>query len=237
MESDDGSSDDGDDEGENDGAEGSDSEETESDSSDSDDAPSQIDALFNQEEGEIDSSDDRDDDDEDVVIEIPKGDGEGEYELEDGEIFEFTSFEAQLNTGSVEQASSVEASTEASPVDPAPTSIIDKHGATWMILAVRFEEDKQLFAIKRSGGVQYLKPTSEAFISLPKYDFVNLANRELLGHSNHAVAMGLWVVLQREARSGKFEMFKPQVPKRVKDKHARHPVTKKHLKKLVYKPV
>ncbi|KAI3797621.1 hypothetical protein L1987_32881 [Smallanthus sonchifolius] len=49
--------------------------------------------------------------------------------------------------------------------------------------------------------------------------------------------MGLWVVLQREARSGNFEMFKPQVPKRVKDKHALHPVTKKHLKKLVYKRV
>ncbi|KAI3784071.1 hypothetical protein L1987_43163 [Smallanthus sonchifolius] len=49
--------------------------------------------------------------------------------------------------------------------------------------------------------------------------------------------MGLWVTLQREARSGKFEYFKPQVPKRVKDKHAVHPVTKKHIKKLVYKPV
>ncbi|KAI3776074.1 hypothetical protein L1987_45835 [Smallanthus sonchifolius] len=47
--------------------------------------------------------------------------------------------------------------------------------------------------------------------------------------------MGLWQVLQREVRSGKFEMFKPQVPKRVKDKNARHPVTKKSLKKLVYK--
>ncbi|KAI3825657.1 hypothetical protein L1987_07193 [Smallanthus sonchifolius] len=100
-----------------------------------------------------------------------------------------------------------------------------------MILAVRFEEDKQLFAIKRAGGVQYLKPTIKAFNSLPRYDLVNLANRELLGHSNHAVAMGLWNVLQREVRSGKFEMFKPQVPKRVKDKNARHPVTKKCLKK------
>ncbi|KAI3732489.1 hypothetical protein L1987_63694 [Smallanthus sonchifolius] len=106
-----------------------------------------------------------------------------------------------------------------------------------MILAVRFEEDKQLFAIKRSGGVQYLKSTREAFNSLPKYDLVNLGNRELLGHSNHAVVMGLWVVLQREARSGKFEVFKPQVPKRFKDKTARHPVTKKFLKKLVYKSV
>ncbi|KAI3810675.1 hypothetical protein L1987_20297 [Smallanthus sonchifolius] len=222
----------------------------------------QIDALFNLEEGEIDSGDDWDEDDEDVVIEVPKGDGEGDYELEDGEIFEFPSFEAQLDTGSVEHASNVEASTEASPVDPTPvdpkapkekdmpstsskgpapvwqkTSIIDKQGATGMILAVRFEEDKQLFAIKRSGGVQYLKPTREAFKSLPKYDLVNLAYRELLGHSNHAVAMGLWVVLQREARSGKFEVFKPQGPKRVKDKTARHPVTKKFLKKLVYKPV
>ncbi|KAI3808185.1 hypothetical protein L1987_24132 [Smallanthus sonchifolius] len=196
----------------------------------------QIDALFNLEEGEIDYGDDwDDDDDEDVVIEIPKGDGEGEYELEDGEIFEFLSFDAPLNTGSVEQASNVEASTEASPVDPEPvdpeapketnmpstsskgpapvwqkTSIIDKHEATGMILAVS---------------------------SLPKYDLVNLANRELLGHSNHVVAMGLSVVRQREARSEKFEMFKPQVPKRVKDKHVINPVTKKHLKKLVYKPV
>ncbi|KAI3821407.1 hypothetical protein L1987_08974 [Smallanthus sonchifolius] len=49
--------------------------------------------------------------------------------------------------------------------------------------------------------------------------------------------MGLWQVLQREARSGKFKVFKPQVPNRVKDKKARHPVTKKYLKKLVYKLV
>ncbi|KAI3802297.1 hypothetical protein L1987_30427 [Smallanthus sonchifolius] len=49
--------------------------------------------------------------------------------------------------------------------------------------------------------------------------------------------MGLWVTLQREARSGKFEYFKPQVPRRVKDKHTVHPVTKKHIKRLVYKPV
>ncbi|KAI3784152.1 hypothetical protein L1987_43246 [Smallanthus sonchifolius] len=49
--------------------------------------------------------------------------------------------------------------------------------------------------------------------------------------------MGLWQVLQRKVRSGKFEMFKPQVPKRVRDKNARHPVTNRSLKKLVYKPV
>ncbi|KAI3797448.1 hypothetical protein L1987_32705 [Smallanthus sonchifolius] len=111
------------------------------------------------------------------------------------------------------------------------------HLDTGMILAVRFKEDKNLFAIKRAGGVQYLKPTSEAFNSLPRHDLVNLANRELLGHSNNAEAMGLWQILQREGRSGKFEVFKPQVPKRVRDKNVRHPVTQKSLKKLVYKPV
>ncbi|KAI3795157.1 hypothetical protein L1987_37806 [Smallanthus sonchifolius] len=176
----------------------------------------QIDALCNLDEGEIESGDDWDEEDEDVVIEVPKGDGEREYKFEDGEIFEAPFFETNLDTGSVEPVSTVEASTEASPNDPTPvdpeaqkikhtpassskdltpvwqkTSIINKHGPTGMILAVRFEDDKKLFAIKRAGGVQYLKPTSEAFSSLPKYDLVNLANRKLLGHSNHAVAMGL----------------------------------------------
>ncbi|KAI3825658.1 hypothetical protein L1987_07194 [Smallanthus sonchifolius] len=78
-----------------------------------------IEALYNLEEGEIDSGDDWDEDD-DVVIEFPKGNGEGEYEFEDGEIFEVPSFESQLDTGSVEIANNVEASTEASPADPTP---------------------------------------------------------------------------------------------------------------------
>ncbi|KAI3828203.1 hypothetical protein L1987_02300 [Smallanthus sonchifolius] len=174
----------------------------------------QVDALYNLEEGEIDSGDDWDENDEDVVIEVPKGDGEEEYEFEDGEIFEVPSFESQLDT----EAPKDKDMTASSSKGPTPvwqkTSIIDKEGETGMILAV-----------------------SEAFNSLPKYDLVNLANRELLGHSNHAVGMGLWKVLHREARSGKFEVFKPQVPKRVKDKNARHLVTKKRLKKLVYKQV
>ncbi|KAI3827707.1 hypothetical protein L1987_01790 [Smallanthus sonchifolius] len=80
----------------------------------------QIEALYNLEEGEIDSCDDWDEDDDNVVIEVPKGDGEGEYEFEDGEIFEVPSFESQLDTGSVETATNVEASTEASPADPTP---------------------------------------------------------------------------------------------------------------------
>ncbi|KAI3725343.1 hypothetical protein L1987_65129 [Smallanthus sonchifolius] len=69
-----------------------------------------------------------------------------------------------------------------------------------------FDDNMKLFAIKRVGGVQYLKPTSEAFNSLMKYDLVNLANRELLGDTSHAVAKGLWGVLQREGRSGNFEV-------------------------------
>ncbi|KAI3808121.1 hypothetical protein L1987_24064 [Smallanthus sonchifolius] len=154
----------------------------------------QIDALSNLEEGELESD----------IVEVPKGDGEGVYELEDGEIFEAPDFEADLNTGS----------------DQAPvwqkTSIIDKHGATSMILSVRFDDDKKLFAIKRAGRVQYLKPTSEAFSSLPKYDLVNLANRELLCDTSHASAMGLWRTLQKEGRSGNFKMFKPQMPERVR---------------------
>ncbi|KAI3784153.1 hypothetical protein L1987_43247 [Smallanthus sonchifolius] len=129
-------------------------------------------------DGEIDSGDDWDEEDDVVVIEVPKGEGEGEYEFKDGEIFEVPSFESHLDTGSVEPASTVEASTEASPADPTPvdpeaqkdkhmpassskdpapvwqkTSIIDKHGATGMILGVKFDEDKKLFAIKRAGGV------------------------------------------------------------------------------------
>ncbi|KAI3676358.1 hypothetical protein L1987_85964 [Smallanthus sonchifolius] len=181
----------------------------------------QIDALYYMEEGEIESGDDWDEEDEDVVIEVPKGDVEGEYEFKDGEIFEAPSIETNLDTGSVELVSTAEASTETSPTDPtlvdpeaqkskhtpassskdpAPvwqkTSIIDKHGATGMILAVRFEDDKKLFAIKQAGGF-----------------------------------------CRERGRSGKFEVFKPQVPKRVRDKNVRHPVTHKSLKKLVYKPV
>ncbi|KAI3712369.1 hypothetical protein L1987_70923 [Smallanthus sonchifolius] len=74
----------------------------------------------NLEEGEIDSGDDWDEEDEDVVIEFPKGDGEGEYEFEDGEIFEAPTFEANFDTCSVEPECTAEASTEASPTDPKP---------------------------------------------------------------------------------------------------------------------
>ncbi|KAI3813338.1 hypothetical protein L1987_18059 [Smallanthus sonchifolius] len=106
-----------------------------------------------------------------------------------------------------------------------------------MILSVKFDDDKKLFAIKRAGGVQYLKLTSESFNSLPRYDLVNLANRELLCDTSHALAIGLWRTLQKEGRSGNFEMFKPQMPKRVRDKNVRHPMTNRNLNKLVYNPV
>ncbi|KAI3776075.1 hypothetical protein L1987_45836 [Smallanthus sonchifolius] len=89
-----------------------------------------IEALCNIEEGEIDFGDYWDKEDDDVVIEVPKGDGEGEYEFEDGEIFEVPSFESHLDTGSVEPASTVEASTEASSADLTPVDlevIKDKH--------------------------------------------------------------------------------------------------------------
>ncbi|KAI3795484.1 hypothetical protein L1987_38139 [Smallanthus sonchifolius] len=42
-----------------------------------------------------------DEEDENVVIEFPKGDGEGEYEFGDGDIFEAPAFETNLDTGSV----------------------------------------------------------------------------------------------------------------------------------------
>ncbi|KAI3820080.1 hypothetical protein L1987_13936 [Smallanthus sonchifolius] len=161
----------------------------------------QIEALYNLEEGEIDSGDDWDEDDDDVVIEVPKGDGEGEYEFENGEIFEVPSFESQLDTGSVESASNVVASTEASPADPTP---VDPEA----------QKDKDMLASSSKDPAPVWQKTS----IIDKHG-----------------ATGM--ILARKARSGKFEVFKPQVPRRVKDKNARHPVTKKRLKKLVYKPV
>ncbi|KAI3802315.1 hypothetical protein L1987_30445 [Smallanthus sonchifolius] len=158
----------------------------------------QIDALLNLEEGEIDSGDDWNDDDDDVIIEIPKGDGDLEYELEDGEIFEIPSLESPLktDTGSVDTASNVEATTDA------PRS-------TLYLWTPRHKKRKtcllHLQKVQLQCGKRRLSMTS--------------------------------MERQREARSGKFEYFKPQVPRRVKDKHAVHPVTKKPLKRLVYKPV
>ncbi|KAI3828029.1 hypothetical protein L1987_02119 [Smallanthus sonchifolius] len=166
----------------------------------------QIDALLNLEEGEIDSGDDWNEDDDDVVIEIPKANGEGEYELEDGEIFEVPSLESLLDTGSVDMASNVEATTEASSVDRIPAD-------------PEAQKEKDMPSASTKGPAPVWQKTS------------------ITDKHRATVAMGLGVTLQREARSGKFEYFKPQVPRRVKDKHAVHPVTKKPIKRLVYKPV
>ncbi|KAI3819418.1 hypothetical protein L1987_13252 [Smallanthus sonchifolius] len=167
----------------------------------------QIDALLNLKEGEIDSGDDWNDDD-DVIIEIPKGDGDLEYELEDGEIFEIPSLESLLET----DTGSVDTTSNVEATTDAPS--VDP-----IPVDPEAQKEKDMPSASTKGPAPVWQKTSIK----DKY--------------GATVAMGLWSILQREARSGKYEYLKPQVPRRVKDKHAVYPVTKKPLKRLVYKPV
>ncbi|KAI3814213.1 hypothetical protein L1987_18961 [Smallanthus sonchifolius] len=102
------------------------------------------------------------------------------------------------------------------------------------IISWFYDSDTKLFTIKRSDGVQYLKPRIKYFNTLPRCEINGLASKPLINRSKNGLADVIANLIKREGSSGKYERLKPQRGKRVKNTDQK---TGKVTWKYKYKPV
>ncbi|KAI3815342.1 hypothetical protein L1987_15007 [Smallanthus sonchifolius] len=102
------------------------------------------------------------------------------------------------------------------------------------IISWFYDGESKLFVIKRSDGVQYLKPRIKYFNTLPRCEINGLASKPLINRSKNGLADVIANLIKKEGSSGKFERLKPQKGKRVK---ITDPKTRKVTWRYKYKPV
>ncbi|KAI3744675.1 hypothetical protein L1987_57764 [Smallanthus sonchifolius] len=93
---------------------------------------------------------------------------------------------------------------------------VNKERCIGRIISWFYDNDTKLFAIKRSDGVQYLKPRIKYFNTLPRCEMNGLASKPLINRSKFGLADVIANMIKREGGSGKYEKLKPQKGKRVR---------------------
>ncbi|KAI3776217.1 hypothetical protein L1987_45990 [Smallanthus sonchifolius] len=93
---------------------------------------------------------------------------------------------------------------------------VNKEMCIGRIISWFYDDDMKLFALKRSNGVQYLKPRIKYFNTLPRCEMNGLAIKPLINRSKYGLADVIANLIKREGGSGKYERLKPQKGKRVK---------------------
>ncbi|KAI3717532.1 hypothetical protein L1987_69216 [Smallanthus sonchifolius] len=94
---------------------------------------------------------------------------------------------------------------------------VNKERCVGRIISWFYENDTKLFSIKRSDGVQYLKPRIKYFNILPRCEMNGLVSKPLINRSKFGLADVIANLIKREGGSGKYERLKPQKGKRVKN--------------------
>ncbi|KAI3725226.1 hypothetical protein L1987_65006 [Smallanthus sonchifolius] len=122
-----------------------------------------------------------------------------------------------------------------SPAQPAQKEkYVNKEQCVGRIISWFYDDESKLFAIKRSDGVQYLKPRIKYFNTLPRCEINVLASKPLINRSKNGLADVIANFIKKEGSSGKYDRLKPQKGKSVKNTD---PKTGKVTWRYKYKPV
>ncbi|KAI3776291.1 hypothetical protein L1987_46067 [Smallanthus sonchifolius] len=122
-----------------------------------------------------------------------------------------------------------------SPVQPAQKEkYMNKEQCVGRIISWFYDGESKLFVIKRSDGVQYLKPRIKYFNTLLRCEINGLASKPLINRSKNGLADVIANLIKKEGSSGKYERLKPQKGKRVK---ITDPKTGKVTWRYKYRPV
>ncbi|KAI3676151.1 hypothetical protein L1987_85751 [Smallanthus sonchifolius] len=111
---------------------------------------------------------------------------------------------------------------------------VNKEKCSGRIISWFYEAEFKLFPLKRSDGVQYLKPRLKYFNSLPICEVNELPTKPLINRSDNGIADSIAKIIRIEVRPGKHEKLKPQQGKIIKDVDL---VTQKVIWRYNFKPV
>ncbi|KAI3821565.1 hypothetical protein L1987_09133 [Smallanthus sonchifolius] len=122
-----------------------------------------------------------------------------------------------------------------SPAQPAQKEkYVNKEQCVGRTISWFYDGESKIFAIKRSDGVQYLKPRIKYFNTLPRCEINGLASKPLINRSKNGLADVIANLIKKEGSSGKYERLKPHKGKRVKNTY---PKTGKVTWRYKYRPV
>ena len=105
------------------------------------------------------------------------------------------------------------------------------------IISWFFDNELQLFVLKRFDGLQYLENKLSVFNSLPYLELKELAKKSLINRGNDQMAEVMVRIIKREVLSRKFDQLKPSFGKRMIHRRNIDPITNRPSVRVVYQPV
>ncbi|MDV3194607.1 MAG: hypothetical protein Q8886_02740, partial [Candidatus Phytoplasma australasiaticum] len=100
-----------------------------------------------------------------------------------------------------------------------------------------FDEELQLFVIKRFDGVQYVEKDKKKFNSFPKSELRDLAKLDLINRGHDDFANMIQNIIRRETRADVFEEIIPAKGRFVVNNNVIDSVTGRPESKIVYPPI
>ena len=105
------------------------------------------------------------------------------------------------------------------------------------IISWFYDNELQLFVLKRFDGLQYLKNSLSVFNTLPYLELKELAKKPLINKGNNQMAEVMVRIIKREIFSNKFDQLRPSFGKRMISRKKIDPVTNKPSVRIVYQPI
>ena len=105
------------------------------------------------------------------------------------------------------------------------------------IISWFFDNELQLFVLKRFDGLQYLANNLSVFNYLPYLELKELAKKPLINRGNNQMAEVMVRIIKREIVSKEFDLLSPSFGKRMISRKKIDPMTNRPSVRVVYQPV